>query len=572
MKEENNIPQTGGNLRKTENQVVSSEESTIEENTVSQNQEQVFDVNNISHSIEKNELPTIEIENQVEESTPSETVPTEDSVEPTSNFSSIQMEDVPRVEKKKGNYTILIVVAAILLFIIGMIYFIFNNSKNLFLSSINKEYGNIVSKINSLSLETKYKDAKNSSIVEKGNISFHVDVASTLLDTNTKSLIEEINKLNGTFVTGIDYKNKKIASNIAVQYDQKEMLGFNIYGAEKNVYVDLKNMFEKYISIPVEEYDSLFEDPSVTLDDAEYMMKSVKDAFLNSLESKDFKKSSATIKLGNKEEKVNKISYVLDSKNVNKITKKMLEQLEKDNTFIELVSKYTNKTKEQIKSTVQTAKNKDVITSSTNEQKVTFAVYTKGFMNEAVGYEICEDSSKTTIRYTKEGNDIYIRFSEQDKEIAQIVWNDKNANEDEISLTAGTVVLKLTVKKENEQKVIDYSLSESSSNLKAYGSLVSKITKNNSQYTGSDKLTANVDMQGVSMIKLNLETNYTSTIGSEVTIPTNLSNSITMNELTDTDTQMIMQNLMQNPVFVQFMTNIQKYINADRNQTPYGLQ
>lgn len=514
---------------------------------------------------EKPSLPTIEIENQAENLAKEEEVFLDEKTMPS--LQSIQIEDVPKVEPSKGNKRIFIVlILAAFLLIVGMIYFVFNNSKNLFLSAINKEYGNIVTQLKWTSLHPEYDDIKNTSVTEKGNFSFHIKLAPSLVDTNTTGLLDEINKLNGSFVTGIDYKNKKMAYNFIVNYDQNQMFNFNFYGSQKKMYIELKKLFNKYISIPIEEYETLFDDPNMAIDDGKYIIKTLKAAFLNSLESKDFKKTSTIIKIGTKEEKVNKIFYILDAKNGNKISKKMIENLEKDSKFIEILAKYTNESKEKIQSAMKKSKNENIMPHS--DAQVTFIVYTKGILNHAVGYEIetkSESGMKNSIRYTKDGEKGYVHIYDNNKEVGNLVWVTKDENEREIKFTAGTVLLSVTVKKQENKMVIDYNMSEEISKAKLYGALVSNMNKENNGYTGNTNLTMNLDMQEISMMEVNLTSDYSGTIGQPISVPTDLENHIQLDQMTAVDFEGIVNNLMQDSVFGGFITNIQKYMNGSSN-------
>ena len=52
------------------------------------------------------------------------------------------------------------------------------------------------------------------------------------------------------------------------------------YGQKEKIYIELKNLFDKYIEVPVKEYDTIFES-SENLEDSKYIVKTVKDSFLN---------------------------------------------------------------------------------------------------------------------------------------------------------------------------------------------------------------------------------------------------------------------------------------------------
>lgn len=503
---------------------------------------------------EEKVLPTIEIETKIEESTEEEP-PSEEVV-----VGPIETLEVPK--KKKSHVGLIIIIIAVLLFVLGGIYFIFNNGKNLFLSSVNKEYGNIMSELDTWVGNGKYETLKNTSALTKGNFNFTIHVDESLLDSNSLGILTEINKLDGTFESGIDYKNKKIASTFGLRYNKSNMIDVGLYGQEKNLYIELKNLFDKYLKMPINEFDGIFEDPKVQVEDTKYIVKTVKDAFLNSLEAKDFKKSTETIKVDKEDVKATKIAYTLNNERAHKIYDKMLSILEKDDTFIEKIAKLTGKNENDVKTSLSAirAKGKTETLIDSSEELV-LSVYTKGLVKEAVRYEIAYKSGneKDSIAYTKNKESSILSVQTQKGEILNAEFIHKSAKESQVILSSGTVQMDIILTKETSVTKMQYTLTEQSTSMKVLGSVTMDETKEKNQYVGTVRANAKLELQGSSLAELGMESNYVTSIGQTIELPA-LTNSTDIKNLTEYDSNLIMQNLMQNPVFMQFMTNIQRYI------------
>lgn len=509
---------------------------------------------------EKKELPTIEIENKVEEEEPSTPDPVEEVPKEEIVVGPIETVEVPA--KKKSHAMLIVIILAVILFVLGGVYFIFNNGKNLFLSSINKEYGNIVNELDTWTGKGKYAEFKNTSAVTKGTFNFNIHVDESLLDSNTLGILTEINKLDGTYQMGMDYKQKTIASTFGVRYNKNNMIDLGFYGKEKNLYLELKNLFDKYLKMPMDEFDALFEDPNRQVEDVKYLTKTIKDAFLNSLESKDFKKTSETIKVDKEDVKTTKISYTVNDKNIKKIYDKVLTTLKKDDTFIEKFAKYTGKSESDIKTTLEAARKKgETETFLQSSDEMILSVYTKGLVKEAVRYEMETKSGnkETGITYTKNKDNTVLAFYTEAGEVMNATFIHKNDKQSEVILTSGTVQMDIVLKKENENIKVQYALTEQSTNMKMLGSVTVEEKKENKNYVGTIRSSSKVELQGSSIAEFGVEANYVTSVGETVELPA-FNNSIDASYLTETDSNTIMQNLLQNPVFVQFMTNIQKYI------------
>ncbi len=178
-------------------------------------------------------------------------------------------------ERTKDSKKIIVPIVVILIFLVALfaIYnFVFCNSKSIFLRAINSEYQKLDDKLNKITNSDLNTMAKNKAI--KANYTFDIDINADniVAGTNYEGLIDEINKLNFEMNTGVDNKNKKFSYNIKANYEQDNLINVFTYGQKEKIYIELKDLFDKYIEVPVKEYDTIFES-SENLEDSKYIVK-----------------------------------------------------------------------------------------------------------------------------------------------------------------------------------------------------------------------------------------------------------------------------------------------------------
>lgn len=231
-------------------------------------------------------------------------------------------------QSKKKKPTALIVVAAVLV-ICGIAalayYFIWNNPKNIFLNAVNNEYQAFSNELSKLSGNDKL--SKEDVITTSGTLNFDIQTINELQSPEEKKLLEELSKLNMTVNTGVDRKNKEFAAEIMLNAEKDQLINVNMYGTKKSIYIELKNLLNKFIEVPMEEeYDNLFSDTNASVDDVDYILNATKDSFLKNIDKKDFKQTKDTIKVDGKDVKVTKTSYELNDKTATVLVEKMIKE------------------------------------------------------------------------------------------------------------------------------------------------------------------------------------------------------------------------------------------------------
>lgn len=470
-------------------------------------------------------------------------------------------------KKSKLGYVIAIIILAIVLF--GVYNVIFNDSKNIFLKSINNEYQKADEMI-----DTFFGSAntfEGDTLATTSSLNFNVHVQDGILEEDEMTILNEINALNLMINTQYDSINKQLYYGFDVKHDTADLFNIAVYGKTNSLFVELKNMFDKYIEIPVEEYEALFENTDTDIEDLKYIVSAVKNSFLNNLEKKEFIESKETITIGNEEIKTKKITYVFTEEKAVKHAIKILTDVKKDNKFINACSKVSGEEEENIKSSIQEmidGLNGELDVLEDSDESIELSVYTKGFTNTTVQLSMVVNADeKTEIRYSNYNDIKRIGLVVDGETVLNITNAKEKENTYKTTVSSGTIKLVVNSKKENDNWNHSYKLTESTSTLEISGEVTStmkEVTKDK-EYIEDMKFTASMGVAGTEDIMgLEITGNATIKVGENVDIP-DVSNSILYTNLTEEDMNTIMQNIMNNQNLVDFLNKIASYSSTEDN-------
>lgn len=449
----------------------------------------------------------------------------------------------------------------LILAVVGIYSLIFNNPKNIFLQSINNEYKKF-DKLLDDSIESMIGLSKDTSMKTNMTLDFDIKASEEMLDENTAALLDEINKLNATLNAQIDAKGKQFSYGLEAKYDNNSLLNVAAYGSNEKIYLELKNIFDKYIEIPVEDYDALFETGEESIEDARYILETMKDSVLKNMEKKDFTTSKEEIMLGSEKVKTKKITYTLTEEVAYTLANNVLNDLNKNDKFLKAYANITGEeqsdVKDMFKDAVQDLKeNKPEEFDTTT--KFEFSVYTKGLLNETVEYEIRMDSDEdVAITYSNYKNVKRIVFKENSANLISIV-NEKGKDSNYITtVVIDSIKFVINSKEENDTWTHTYKATMPDSDVELRGKVVTttkEVTKDK-EYTSSISFTFGMGMKdSEDLVSIGFTANGSSKVGEEVVIP-NVENSVLVTSLTEEDMNTIMTNIMNNETLMNFITRI----------------
>lgn len=301
-----------------------------------------------------------------------------------------------RLKSKKNDYGVLAVVALITVFLLvgigGLFYYKLSNSKNRFRVLIE----NVVEYLEENTLKDKPKSLQ-------GVLTLGVNGKST--DEDEQQLMDILNKIDLSFLYGVDYATKRMNFEMKSSYDKKELLNSSFYMESGNGYLYLDNLYDKNIKVPIEQYDSFFK---LNLSsDYRTIYDSIEKVLIRSLKDDYFEKDYVTID----SKKVLKTTLVLNHKNYQEMKKNVFHDLVLDDSFLKNLSNVTGKKVSVLK------KKLNKIASSEDEYKeMDIVLYTKN--DKFLKLELVFDGEKITIQ--REERD---KYSYSYDEHSQVVYD-----------------------------------------------------------------------------------------------------------------------------------------------------
>ena len=335
----------------------------------------------------------------------------------------MENEEKEIVKEKKGNKLIPIIIAAVIVVIVGATIGIYIHSSS---------PKNIVSKVIEKTYE-KYDKVMNNTI----DYDFSKDTLKVSGDLNVDTNIDGLEKLKNdkfTFDIGVDYKSKKLEAGLAVDEKKTTLIDIMAYIVDNKLYLDLGKdydgllktddvNFEDFLSIDLEETKNDF-----TKEDINYIVKAYKNILIKSIDEKDLKKSTDTIKINGKDTKVNKISYTINDQNIEKLTKKMIEETLKDNELIKKLAKVFGKEVVDVKYELEEQQEKFTIDEDLN---IKLDIYTKGITNSFAGLNMRADKDNyLNLTVNKKDSNVVIKSDDTKIDLDINKLTDEEANID----------------------------------------------------------------------------------------------------------------------------------------------
>lgn len=301
-----------------------------------------------------------------------------------------------RLKSKKNDYVVLAGVALVTVFLLvgigGLFYYKLSNSKNRFRVLIE----NVVEYLEENTLKDKPKSLQ-------GVLTLGVNGKST--DEDEQQLMEILNKIDLSFLYGVDYATKRMNFEMKSSYDKKELLNSSFYMESGNGYLYLDNLYDKNIKVPIEQYDSFFK---LNLSsDYRTIYDSIEKVLIRSLKDDYFEKDYVTID----SKKVLKTTLVLNHKNYQEMKKNVFHDLALDDSFLKSLSNVTDK-----KVSVLKKKLNKIASSEDDYKEMNIVLYTKN--DKFLKLELVFDGEKITIQ--REERD---KYSYSYDEHSQVVYD-----------------------------------------------------------------------------------------------------------------------------------------------------
>lgn len=460
----------------------------------------------------------------------------------------IDKEQSVSMDRKKRNILPFVIIGIVVILAFSaflIVKFVVFSPKNIFVKGIDSIYSNVSSNIDTLFNSNDIDNANITSL--KSNIDFDITANENYLGSDVQSVINLLNdtkfEINGTFdPEKSDFDLNTIISNTSGS------LQLDTYKRNNSVYLRLKDIYSKLVYTPIEMNTTKI--PEINKEDAKYVAETLKNIFINSLDSSKFSQLSEKVSYNGKIIDTTKITYLIDGKEAERLSKSLIEKVKKDDKLLTILASYSNQTKEELITSLD--EQLEEKTDSTDTDELSISIFTTGFSNDLVAYQMSMKTDDQTVKifvydYKEE---IQIKLISDDMTVLTIDYEKTSDTESKITLSAYTVSIIINSVTENNKKTITISGSEITSGLDA-----KIILSNTNNSTGNNNFTIDlkldIDNKEIIQGKINMNYEMSSTDSLEIIDTTN---SISSTDLTETDYQEIMTNFQSNEFVLSLLS------------------
>lgn len=357
----------------------------------------------------------------------------------------------------------IVTIAVVAVALVGVIVFtvVSSSPKSVFKGAINKVY-----KLSNTAIDSYETYLKEYDLTENSAY-FN---ASFAMKTNVEDLKESgVNNLSLTVDGGVDYKNELLSLGAELK-GKKEKITLDAQYITDEMYVK-SSLFEEVLKLDsdmlselgveidfdeikeeIKEYEKEYDTDPETY---EYLVKTIRDALVKSMDSKYIEKENEKIDVLDKEIKVKKYSYVFDEDAIQDMVEKIAEYLLEQDDFAKKLADATGQDKSDIKDLLKEAKKsaKDIEL----DEDMAINIYTKGLFNSIVGFGLEYDGDEYVSVYT-DGKNAEITYDnhEDDEYSAQkmVITIEKDGKAYKVEVKENKEkILKIDVKEATEEKI-----------------------------------------------------------------------------------------------------------------------
>lgn len=313
---------------------------------------------------------------------------------------------------KLGTGKIIAIIAAVVIVIGGVVAKIVTSTpKAIFKSTINNISKELDNTIDDLEEMQKKFDTQNKALYFTGDVRF---------DTNIEGVKDEIDisKYKLGMDIGINPKGSELLIGASVNGDSS--IDGKIYIDSENIYFDSTvldnpiNLTEilKEEGIEVDGISEIFDSMNKNnenIQDYTFIIKTLKNALIKTLDSSKMEKSSAKMEVDGKKVSATKVTYKINDKVMRETVKTVCDELKDNDEFISKLADLSGADKSDIKDGIKELKESasDIEFDST----ININIYVSGVLNDVVGYDIEID------------NDVFISYYTGNKKAELIVYS-----------------------------------------------------------------------------------------------------------------------------------------------------
>ena len=316
-----------------------------------------------------------------------------------SNF----QQDIKEEKRKKPILipTIILVMLIVLLGVGAIFYgkiFVKHTPKQVFTTAIESIFTNTTTLLN-----------QNHDIIN-GKFSLKTNINSDSEEEDVMGILNILNKMFISLDYNIDYKDKLALVSFNSTYENSELLKSDVYLKNKKGYASFNNIYDKYISADIEDYDDIFEKIEYTIE-YQNIFDEIQVAITSSLKDEYFVKEETNGIIKN--------ILFLNYKNSTEFSINILTYLKNSTKFKESYSKFENiEIKEVTDTLTEFIDELNNLEETTNVIKI--SIYTDSKTKEFIKFEFDsqeENVSINVVTINKKGDKYTTTYISENEEV-----------------------------------------------------------------------------------------------------------------------------------------------------------
>ena len=430
-------------------------------------------------------------------------------------------------KKKKKNKLPLIIILLVLVVVLftGVLLFTQKNksTQNIYYKGID---------ILSSSLTTTFDKTQNN-VKDLVNLKMIATIDINSNDKEIKDIIDTFDKLKLSFISQIDYKNKKMNIDTDMIYDDGSILKTNILVKDNIGYLNIPDLYDKPLKVLEDEnIDLMFNANNV--EDVRVFVSEFSNILKTSLKDEWFSKTKEKIEvMGNNVNAYNN-KLTLTSKSIYELENTIFDKMLQNDKLLDAMSSLTKKNKDEIKTNITDLKSKIKETNESLEISI--------YLNNS------NELQKVLIKSKTEENEEITEFSMTDvgtfdilvdkEKLGYLILKDDiiemNLKDEEVSITFTLKDYYISMKMDGYGIKLEMSLTakDSKGNIKI---LIDSLDEDMN-------MTLNIDFEEITDAKFN---------------EFNVENAKNIEELTEEDTNKISENLSKNTTLLKLIEDLQ---------------
>lgn len=288
-------------------------------------------------------------------------------------------------KKNKILLTILIVVIAILIIVLGSVLFLkITYNKILFTETFDYVYETFFEKIEKESISNTSSDKKQ--------IDATLTLSTNISDEYKQSLgLSELDldSIGLNMLIQLDEKNKESFYDIKYLEDTESILNLKMFMNKNGRYISYPNLYEKVIKLKEQAIDNLISDDKSDTNNKELskIIYLTKEIINENLDNNHIIKEKENIFIEEGSYKLDKYSYKLQGQEYKDFIINILNDIKTNQELINALVSYTSKTETEVLTSIDELINE--ANAITNEE-IEFNLYTTGLFRKVVGFELVE--------------------------------------------------------------------------------------------------------------------------------------------------------------------------------------